>query len=65
MLLTDGEEGALLTGSGKVDVCLMVLVQTLMSTGVGEVEGGEGQSGEAAQVTSLGARPVAALTELL
>ena len=54
MQFPDGAVGALLAGSGEVDIGYLVPVEALMSTDVGEVKYGKGDAGEAAHVHLVG-----------
>ena len=57
--------GALLAFASEVAIGELIAVEVLVGATVRLFEDGEGKAREASDVDSLGARPVAALTELL
>ena len=65
VLLANELVGSLLPFTSEVAIGEMVAVKALVDSTVGAVEDGEGGRGKRPICTSLGARPVAALTELL
>ena len=57
--------GALLTLASEIAIGELIAVEVLMGTTVRSIKDGERKARERPMWTSLGARPVAALTELL
>ena len=65
VLFADELVGPLLPFTSEVAIGEMVAVKALVSSAVGAVEAARGRRGKRPICTSLGASPVAALTELL
>ena len=65
MLFSHKLVDALLALASEVAIGELVVVEVLVGTTVRSIKNGDGRRGRRPMWTSLGARPVAALTELL